>query len=82
MWEELSGTRLFFTYISTCVEPLLCGKGIRSGVDQAMKPNMKRSTAPALHASANIGLRPAVDGSIMLAIYYGIRIPKERQEGI
>lgn len=47
-----------------------------------MKPNMKRSTAPALHASANIGLRPAVDGSIMLAIYYGIRIPKERQEGI
>lgn len=47
-----------------------------------MKPNMKRSTAPALHASANIGLRPAVDGSIIVAIYYGIRIPKERQEGI
>lgn len=42
-----------------------------------MKPNIRMSSAPALHASANIGLRPAVDGSIMVAIYYGIRNPKE-----
>ena len=54
------------TYISTCVDPPLCGSGILSGADQAMKPKMKIKTKPALHASANIGLRAPVDGSIIL----------------
>lgn len=70
------------TYISTCVEPPLCGNGILSGADQAMNPKMKINTKPALHASANIGLRAPVDGSIILWSY--VRFPlqraKERQE--
>jgi hypothetical protein len=70
------------TYISTCVDPPLCGNGILSGVDQAIKPKMKIKTKPALHASANIGLRAPVDGSIILGscVRFPLQIAKERQE--
>lgn len=53
------------TYISTCVDPELCGKGNLSGLDQAMNPKMKIKTKPALHANANMGLRAPVEGSII-----------------
>ena len=45
----------------------LCGMGMRDGLCQAMTPRMKTMAKPALAARASMGLRPPVEGSIIMA---------------
>jgi hypothetical protein len=46
--------------------PEVWGKAIRDGLCQAMKAKMNTRTQPALTESASNGLRPPIDGNIIM----------------